>query len=54
MNDITIVGGGFTGIATALNLNNKKIKLYEASNQLGGILRDHTNFDDIFFHLVNI
>lgn len=49
MNDITIVGGGFTGIATALNINNKRIKLYEASNQLGGILRDHTNLNDIFF-----
>lgn len=49
MSDITIVGGGFTGVATALNLNNKKIKLYEASKRLGGVLRDKTNFKDIFY-----
>ena len=48
MSGITIVGEGFTGIATALNLNNKKIKLYEALNRLKGILRDHTNLNDIF------
>ena len=43
---IIIVGGGFTGIIVALFLSNKHdVSLYEAKNDIGGVLKD-INYKD--------
>lgn len=49
MRDIAIIGAGFTGMATAAYLNSKNVKVLEASNNLGGILRDYNNTSGTFF-----
>ena len=49
MSDISIVGGGLTGIVTAMFLKDEKITIHEASKNLGGILRDYKNNDHTFF-----
>lgn len=49
MSEISIIGGGFTGIAVLKNLKKKNISIYEASEKLGGILRDYRNLDGEFF-----
>ena len=47
MKNAAVVGGGITGIVTALKLNKKKfnVSIYEAKNKIGGILRD-SNFQN--------
>ena len=49
MSDVLIVGGGFTGIVTSTFIKDKKVTLYEASKNLGGILRDYIIGDSVFF-----
>lgn len=49
MKDIIIVGGGYTGIAIKGYLKSKNIKIYEASNKIGGILKDLQISNNFFF-----
>ncbi len=52
MADISIVGGGITGLAIA-SLATKSDEVLEASKNLGGILRDLSSKGNYFFQLVN-
>lgn len=49
---LTIVGGGITGVVTAILAKQKgfDVSLYEASNALGGILKDINYNKDWFFN----
>lgn len=49
---LTIVGGGITGVVTAILAKQKgfDVSLYEASNALGGILKDINYDNDWFFN----
>ena len=49
MKNIIIVGGGYTGIAIKGYLKNKDIQIYEASNKVGGILKDYQISKNFFF-----
>jgi len=49
MTRIAIVGGGITGLATKALVNNANVVLYEASNRLGGILKDYKIDKSSFF-----
>ena len=49
MKDIIIVGGGYTGIAIKGYFKSKDIKIYEASNKIGGILKDFQISNNFFF-----
>lgn len=48
MSEISIVGGGITGLAAA-RLANKSVNIFEASKNLGGILRDLNSGEHSFF-----
>lgn len=49
---IAIIGGGITGVVTAILANKKgfNVSLYEASNALGGVLRDVNYKNDWFYN----
>ena len=51
MKKATVVGGGITGIATALYLNKKNfdVTIYESSKNIGGILKDSLFDQDLYF-----
>ena len=48
MTEISIVGGGITGLAVAYSAN-KPVSVFEASSKLGGILRDLNSNGYSFF-----
>jgi protoporphyrinogen oxidase len=50
MSKISIVGAGITGLAVA-NLASKSVSVFEASKNLGGILRDLYSEGYSFFWL---
>jgi len=47
-----IVGGGVTGVVTALNLKNKnkEVEMYELKESLGGVLEDYSSNDKKYFN----
>lgn len=49
---LQIIGGGISGLLTALmaRVNHHEVTVYEASPNLGGILRDYLVDDDWYFH----
>ena len=53
MTEISIVGGGITGLAVAYSAN-KPVSVFEASSKPGGILRDLNSNGYSFFRPVNI
>tara|TARA_B100001123_G_C15189787_1_gene978827 strand:+ start:67 stop:1323 length:1257 start_codon:yes stop_codon:yes gene_type:complete len=51
MKKAVVVGGGITGIATALYLNKKNfnVSIFESKDKIGGILRDSQFNNEIFY-----
>ncbi len=46
-----VVGGGITGVASAMQAIKKdKVTIYEISDTLGGILKDHVNNKEVYFN----
>ena len=51
MKKAVVVGGGITGIATALYLNKKNfnVSIFESKDKIGGILRDTQFNNEIYY-----